>query len=308
MDSKEHMALVYGYGEELELDRNMTSADSGEKSGKKLLSRSLEEVLVKNNDFDSDYNRGVRGCLLSRQEATEMIMSSSSSFSSSAPSTLSPMLARIHSCCFTGETLGSTRCDCKEQLQEAMRLMNEAGRGVILYLQQEGRGIGLKDKLKAYNLIDLGHDTLTANLALNHPADARTYRIASLILQDLSIPSIRLLTNNPHKVEAMERDGVRIAERVPMYPRSWAVEGRTGVDDRDGYLVTKARRMGHLLILPTDIVDRVDAMADGNRLKQSDAEEVDNDVEKPCENIVERVDATVGRGASAGREAEAPEN
>ncbi|KAJ3145881.1 GTP cyclohydrolase II [Geranomyces michiganensis] len=130
-------------------------------------------------------------------------------------------LVRIHSCCFTGETLRSLRCDCAEQLEEAMRCMAKANRGVVLYLKQEGRGIGLRDKLRAYNLIDLGHDTMAANLLLGHPPDARSYEIASAMLRDLGVGRVRLLTNNPDKLRHLERDGVVVTERVPMVPASW---------------------------------------------------------------------------------------
>ncbi|TPX66089.1 GTP cyclohydrolase II [Spizellomyces sp. 'palustris'] len=200
---------------------------------------------------------------------------------------MDPPLTRIHSCCFTGETLRSLRCDCAEQLEEAMRLMAREGRGVVLYLKQEGRGIGLRDKLRAYNLIDLGHDTMAANLLLGHPPDARSYEIASAILRDLGIDRVRLLTNNPEKLSHLQNDGVEVAERVPMIPASWrrlgadvgvAVEkvkngekmvvdetavvsakvresGGLTLQDRDGYLVTKVQRMGHILDIPSQLLD-----------------------------------------------------
>lgn len=148
---------------------------------------------------------------------------------------------RIHSECFTGETIGSQRCDCGEQLDEAIRLISEAydtsakshshthgtqaprklGRGVIVYLRQEGRGIGLLDKLMAYNLQDMGHDTVSANILLGHLPDARKYDIASAILRDLGVEECRLLTNNPEKMEALEAEGVRVTKRVGMVPRVW---------------------------------------------------------------------------------------
>ncbi|KAI8917739.1 GTP cyclohydrolase II-domain-containing protein [Powellomyces hirtus] len=136
-------------------------------------------------------------------------------------STPQPPLVRIHSCCFTGETLRSLRCDCAEQLEEAMRIMAKVNRGVVLYLKQEGRGIGLRDKLRAYNLIDLGHDTMAANLLLGHPPDARSYEIASAMLRDLGVDRVRLLTNNPDKMRHLQSDGVQVVERVPMIPASW---------------------------------------------------------------------------------------
>jgi GTP cyclohydrolase II len=174
-------------------------------------------------------------------------------------------LVRIHSECYTGETAWSARCDCGEQLDEAARLMslpNSTG-GVIVYLRQEGRGIGLASKLKAYNLQDLGNDTVEANLLLRHPADARTYGLATAILQDLGLGTdtdadkaetergIRLLTNNPDKVRAVEGPGkeVRVRERVPMIPIAWRSGGVKGVRgvEIEKYLETKIGRMGHMI-------------------------------------------------------------
>ncbi|KAI8802321.1 GTP cyclohydrolase-2 [Cladochytrium replicatum] len=170
-------------------------------------------------------------------------------------------LVRIHSSCFTGETLGSARCDCAEQLQESLRMIASEGRGVVVYLQQEGRGIGLRDKLRAYNLQDLGADTVTANTLLHHPPDARQYTVAAAILADLGSDPVRLLTNNPDKIAQLTRDGVRVAGRVPMVPLSWkerrkssGTEGR--VDEVDGYLITKVRKMNHLLDLPWEAESR----------------------------------------------------
>lgn len=153
-------------------------------------------------------------------------------------------LVRIHSECFTGETIGSMRCDCGPQLSEAIRLMSLRGRGVVVYLRQEGRGIGLLSKLRAYNLQDMGHDTVTANLALGHGADERRYNIASAILEDLNIDKVRLLTNNPEKVNAMIAEGINVIERVPMIPPP-----HSRGEDLDKYLRTKIDKMGHMLIL-----------------------------------------------------------
>jgi GTP cyclohydrolase II len=158
-------------------------------------------------------------------------------------------LVRIHSECYTGETVWSARCDCGEQLDEAARLMalpsNKAG-GCIIYLRQEGRGIGLGEKLKAYNLQDLGHDTYEANLLLRHPADARSYGLATAMLVDLDLggeEGIRLLTNNPEKVRAVEGPGreVVVKERVAMVPLAWQTGGKTGVqgEEVEKYLSTK---------------------------------------------------------------------
>lgn len=148
-----------------------------------------------------------------------------------------PILVRVHSECFTGDVLGSRRCDCGEQLQEAMRLIAERGRGVILYLRQEGRGIGLAEKLKAYNLQDLGYDTVDANLILGHEADAREYSAAVHILADLEVGPIQLLTNNPDKVAALQALGVQVVEQMPIH-------GSVTPDNVD-YLTTKVRRMRH---------------------------------------------------------------
>jgi GTP cyclohydrolase II len=220
-------------------------------------------------------------------------------------------LVRIHSECFTGETIGSMRCDCGEQLDEALRQIALAqplathrsaadgfptpassrspspaaalgsiphvpGRGVVIYMRQEGRGIGLLEKIRAYNLQDLGHDTVTANLMLGHGADERKYGVAAEILRDLGLAGdgsekgIRLLTNNPEKVEGLAAEGVQVLERVGMTPRDWKCgdegEGgdaeyeewrtrRAGVGligagaargpELDKYLRTKVERMGH---------------------------------------------------------------
>jgi GTP cyclohydrolase II len=151
------------------------------------------------------------------------------------------VLVRVHSECFTGDVLGSRRCDCGEQLSLALRLISEAGRGVLLYLRQEGRGIGLVKKLQAYNLQDQGLDTVEANLALGHEADERDYDIAALILADLGLGPIRLLTNNPHKIASLESLGIEIAERLPLIPRV--------TSENSSYLRTKAERLHHLLPL-----------------------------------------------------------
>jgi GTP cyclohydrolase II len=173
-----------------------------------------------------------------------------------------PPLVRIHSECYTGETAWSARCDCGEQLDEAARLMSlpststspSATGGVIVYLRQEGRGIGLSEKLKAYNLQDLGSDTVEANLLLRHPADARSYGLATAILVDLGCggeSGIRLLTNNPDKVRAVEGPGreVRVRERVAMVPLSWKSGGKKGIHSREieRYLETKIGKMGHMI-------------------------------------------------------------
>lgn len=151
------------------------------------------------------------------------------------------VLVRVHSECFTGDVLGSLRCDCGPQLQQAMRLIAAEGRGVILYLRQEGRGIGLLDKLRAYNLQDQGYDTVEANLLLGHQADGRDYTVAAAMLQDLGVRSLRLLTNNPSKIDGLQQFGLEVAARVPL---------ETAVTEQNGaYLATKVKRMRHLLNL-----------------------------------------------------------
>jgi len=151
------------------------------------------------------------------------------------------VMVRVHSECFTGDVLGSKRCDCGAQLQAAMRLIAAAGSGVIIYLRQEGRGIGLLDKLRAYNLQDQGYDTVEANLLLGHEVDERDYTVAAQILKDLGVRSIKLLTNNPHKIDSLQESGIAVNARVPL---------QTGVcPENAGYLRTKARHMKHLLVL-----------------------------------------------------------
>lgn len=159
-------------------------------------------------------------------------------------------LVRLHSECFTGDIMGSTRCDCGEQLKEAKRLAAEQG-GIILYLRQEGRGIGLGEKMKAYNLQDLGADTVVANQLLGHPAENRNFGIATAILLDLNQSKIRLLTNNPAKIETIQgkNNEVEVTERVSMIPLSWQNDPR-GIYSKelDVYLNTKQNSMGHLLV------------------------------------------------------------
>ena len=149
---------------------------------------------------------------------------------------------RIHSECFTGDVLGSRRCDCGEQLAMAMQLINEAGYGILIYLRQEGRGIGLLKKLQAYNLQDKGMDTVDANIHLGHRADEREYSIAALMLENLRIQSIKLMTNNPKKIDALKKLGINVAGRIPLES--------VAHDDNVGYLKTKAKKMAHMLFEP----------------------------------------------------------
>jgi GTP cyclohydrolase II len=147
-------------------------------------------------------------------------------------------LVRLHSECLTGDVLGSLRCDCGQQLSAALALIAKAPSGVLLYLPQEGRGIGLANKIRAYALQDDGLDTVDANLALGLPVDRRDYAAAAAILRELGLRQVRLMTNNPLKSAALERYGVRVVERVSLTVPPNAV-------NRD-YLRTKADRMGHL--------------------------------------------------------------
>ena len=151
------------------------------------------------------------------------------------------VLVRVHSECFTGDVMGSMRCDCGEQLQRSMAMIAEAGEGVLLYLRQEGRGIGLLSKLRAYNLQDEGFDTVDANLLLGHQADEREYSVAADILKDLGVRSIQLLTNNPEKIVSLQALGIQVTGRVSLTPDVNPENAR--------YLQTKVLRMNHLLNL-----------------------------------------------------------
>jgi GTP cyclohydrolase II len=150
----------------------------------------------------------------------------------------SPVLVRVHSECLTGDVFGSSRCDCGEQLADSLRFLQEQGRGVLLYLRQEGRGIGLTNKISAYALQEQGLDTVEANLALGLPEDMRDYRVAAEMLLDLGVRRARLLTNNPAKIQGLERYGVEVVERVPLR----ILPNPSNL----GYLRTKREKMGHL--------------------------------------------------------------
>lgn len=153
-----------------------------------------------------------------------------------------PVLLRIHSECLTGDALFSVRCDCGAQLEEAMRRIAEEGRGAILYLRQEGRGIGLLNKIKAYHLQDQGADTVEANEQLGFGADMRNYRICRPILKHLKVSNVKLLTNNPRKVQALEELGITVSERIALL---------TGHNPHNkDYLATKAGKLGHLFDEP----------------------------------------------------------
>ncbi|KAJ5576968.1 hypothetical protein N7535_003894 [Penicillium sp. DV-2018c] len=253
LDGKEHLAIVFGNN---------------------IRSRSLDAVRPGETEMD----RMIRGAYVGKLHPGRVSSryDDEQGDQTSTPKQVEPPLVRIHSECYTGETAWSARCDCGEQLDEAARLMSfpvedlasdapaevqslssHSTGGVIIYLRQEGRGIGLGEKLKAYNLQDLGSDTVEANLLLRHPADARSYGLATAMLQDLgcgadSIPEgIRLLTNNPDKVRAIEGPNreVLVKERVPMIPLAWRTGGQRGIksSEIEGYLRTKISKMGHMI-------------------------------------------------------------
>jgi GTP cyclohydrolase II len=148
-------------------------------------------------------------------------------------------LVRVHSQCLTGDVLSSLRCDCRAQLELSLKKISEAPSGILLYLPQEGRGIGLMNKLRAYQLQDGGMDTVEANESLGFAADAREYEFPAKILKKLGATRIRLLSNNPDKIRQLESAGIRVVERVPCQPRLSKISRR--------YLQTKKRKMGHLL-------------------------------------------------------------
>lgn len=150
-----------------------------------------------------------------------------------------PPLVRLHSECLTGDALGSLRCDCGPQLQEALRRIAAEGRGAVLYLRQEGRGIGLGNKIRAYALQDAGADTVAANRALGFPDDARDYILAVSLLGELNLRQVRLMTNNPRKIAALEQHGIAVIERVSL---------KVGENPHNAsYLSVKQSRLGHLL-------------------------------------------------------------
>ena len=150
-----------------------------------------------------------------------------------------PVLVRVHSSCMTGDIFGSKRCDCGEQLHQALLQVEKEGQGVVLYMNQEGRGIGLVNKLKAYKLQEKGMDTVEANEALGFEPDARDYGVGAQILRSLDISKLRLMTNNPRKVKALSSYGIDITERVPLHV------GRNPHNEH--YLDTKQSKLGHWL-------------------------------------------------------------
>ncbi len=151
-----------------------------------------------------------------------------------------PVMVRMHSECLTGDALGSLRCDCRMQLQAALKMIENAGCGIVVYLRQEGRGIGLVNKLKAYSLQDLGLDTVEANQQLGFPADLRNYGVGAQILADLGVQKIRLVTNNPRKIAGLKGYGLEVVDRVPLLIEV--------TNYNHSYLTTKAEKLGHLLL------------------------------------------------------------
>lgn len=224
-DNKEHLAIVFGGH---------------------IRSKSLDAPRPGETEMDRMIRGAYTGRLFPGRTSSGMSDADHDQAGHEEPKTRGPALVRIHSECYTGETAWSARCDCGEQLDEAARLMTLPGNtngGVIIYLRQEGRGIGLGEKLKAYNLQDLGSDTVEANLLLRHPADARSYGLATAMLLDLGLTDIRLLTNNPDKIRAVEGPGreIVVKERVPMIPLSWRGKGGIKSKEVEGYLKAKVR-------------------------------------------------------------------
>jgi GTP cyclohydrolase II len=241
VDNKEHLAIVFGdrirsksldavWPGETEMDRMIRGAYTGRLHPGRTSSR------IDDSSAASRQSSAASLTLLS-SEAQKQTMRLEWQEGMQVP------LVRIHSECYTGEIAWSARCDCGEQLDEAARLMSlDPAGGVVVYLRQEGRGIGLGEKLKAYNLQDLGNDTVQANLLLRHPADARSYGLATAILQDLELVQVRLLTNNPDKIVAVEGPNkeVRVVERVPMIPLAWKnMKGGVTGKEVSQYLRTK---------------------------------------------------------------------
>jgi 3,4-dihydroxy 2-butanone 4-phosphate synthase / GTP cyclohydrolase II len=174
-----------------------------------------------------------------------------------------PVMVRVHSECLTGDALGSLRCDCRMQLQAALKMIENAGSGIIVYLRQEGRGIGLVNKLKAYSLQDIGYDTVEANERLGFPADLRNYGVGAQMLNDLGVKKIRLITNNPRKIAGLKGYGIEVVDRVPLLIEA--------TDYNSIYLATKAQKLGHMLLqtyLVTVAIQWDETKEEGRRKKE----------------------------------------
>ena len=179
--------------------------------------------------FEGHFGDGLPGNDRRKEEAVALVMGDIHS---------APPLVRVHSQCLTGDVFGSLRCDCRQQLEMALQMIGEAGAGVLLYEQQEGRGIGLMPKLQAYGLQDQGLDTVQANVELGFKADHREFQLPAEILKSLGLKEVKLLSNNPQKVAALEAVGIKVVERVPCEVEAHAASER--------YLNTKKEKLGHL--------------------------------------------------------------
>jgi len=185
-------------------------------------------------DFPTEFGHfRIHGFLAGKEEIVAVVMGAL------ADPDPAPVLLRIHSQCLTGDVFHSLRCDCREQLELALDAIAREGRGMLIYEPKEGRGIGLVNKLRAYELQDNGHDTVEANVALGFEADLRDYEWPGEVLRFFGVRQVRLMSNNPQKIEALENAGIRVIERVPIVapPR----------ESREEYLRTKREKMGHLI-------------------------------------------------------------
>ncbi|KAG9023689.1 GTP cyclohydrolase II [Tulasnella sp. JGI-2019a] len=321
-DTKEHLAIVADSAQ-------LEAGSSTEFIAPPIRSRSLDAQW---HEGETDMERIIRGAYVGRLSPNSSIVSvprSSTSSSKYSDFVVPAPMVRIHSECFTGETIGSMRCDCGEQLDEAIRLISQPetirsskpntpsitipGRGAVVYLRQEGRGIGLLEKIRAYNLQDLGHDTVSANLLLGHGADERGYEIAAAIMRDLGLGAggdgdgeeaekkgVRLLTNNPEKMEALEREGIRIDERVAMVPRSW----KCG-NDHHGHSHSRKQRKARKSLSKRSNGKRSTEQGQAEDESESDAADSDSSHASFVDLQLRRGGATlIGAGAAHGPELE----
>ena len=190
-----------------------------------------------------------------------------------------PVMVRVHSECLTGDALGSLRCDCRMQLQAALKMIENAGSGIIVYLRQEGRGIGLVNKLKAYSLQDIGYDTVEANERLGFPADLRNYGVGAQMLNDLGVQKIRLITNNPRKIAGLKGYGIEVADRVPLLIEA--------TDYNSIYLATKAEKLGHMLLQTylVTVAIQWDETKEQGRRPSSEGKEEDSAIQNRYEHL-----------------------